>query len=70
MSLLRTFGRYLFVPGPAAQSGGVSPCAALGLCSARNRRLAVAAGAALPAGSAALRFGVFHAGVASAEDPA
>ncbi|MFF9581471.1 NrfD/PsrC family molybdoenzyme membrane anchor subunit [Streptomyces achromogenes] len=44
--------------------------AALGLCSARNRRLAVAAGAALLTGSAALRFGVFHAGVASAEDPA
>ncbi|WP_381562267.1 NrfD/PsrC family molybdoenzyme membrane anchor subunit [Streptomyces eurythermus] len=44
--------------------------AALGLCSARDRRLAVAAGAALLAGSAALRFGVFHAGVASAEDPA
>ncbi|CAL9656767.1 hypothetical protein SUDANB178_06784 [Streptomyces sp. enrichment culture] len=36
----------------------------------RDRRLAVAAGAALLAGSAALRFGVFHAGVASAEDPA
>ncbi|MEU6281266.1 NrfD/PsrC family molybdoenzyme membrane anchor subunit [Streptomyces sp. NPDC047028] len=36
----------------------------------RDRRLAVAAGAALLTGSAALRFGVFHAGVASAEDPA
>ncbi|MER6474313.1 NrfD/PsrC family molybdoenzyme membrane anchor subunit [Streptomyces collinus] len=35
----------------------------------RDRRLAVAAGAALLSGSAALRFGVFHAGVASAEDP-
>ncbi|MEU2223467.1 NrfD/PsrC family molybdoenzyme membrane anchor subunit [Streptomyces sp. NPDC018347] len=35
----------------------------------RDRRPAVAAGAALLAGSAALRFGVFHAGVASAEDP-
>jgi formate-dependent nitrite reductase membrane component NrfD len=35
----------------------------------RDRRLAVAAGAALLTGSAALRFGVFHAGVASAEDP-
>ncbi|MGW8699293.1 hypothetical protein ACWGOK_20550 [Streptomyces eurythermus] len=44
--------------------------AVLGPCSARDRRLAVAAGAALLAGSAALRFGVFHAGVASAEDPA
>ena len=36
----------------------------------RDRGLAVAAGAALLTGSAALRFGVFHAGVASAEDPA
>ncbi|GGW77024.1 polysulfide reductase [Streptomyces lucensis JCM 4490] len=35
----------------------------------RDRRLAVAAGAAWLTGSAALRFGVFHAGVASAEDP-
>lgn len=35
----------------------------------RSRRLAAASGAALLAGSAALRFGVFHAGVASAEDP-
>ncbi|MFH9085809.1 NrfD/PsrC family molybdoenzyme membrane anchor subunit [Streptomyces sp. NPDC017673] len=45
--------------------------AALALLSARvrDRRLAVAAGAALLTGSAALRFGVFHAGVASAEDP-
>ncbi|MEV5147759.1 NrfD/PsrC family molybdoenzyme membrane anchor subunit [Streptomyces sp. NPDC052727] len=45
--------------------------AALALLSARvrDRRLAVAAGAALLSGSAALRFGVFHAGVASAEDP-
>ncbi|MEU7058034.1 NrfD/PsrC family molybdoenzyme membrane anchor subunit [Streptomyces sp. NPDC046197] len=34
-----------------------------------SRALAVAAGAALLTGSAALRFGVFHAGVASAEDP-
>jgi hypothetical protein len=34
-----------------------------------SRPLAVAAGAALLSGSAALRFGVFHAGVASAEDP-
>ncbi|KOV93078.1 polysulfide reductase [Streptomyces sp. NRRL B-3648] len=45
--------------------------AALAVLSARvrGRRPAVAAGAALLAGSAALRFGVFHAGVASAEDP-
>ncbi|MFJ9821401.1 NrfD/PsrC family molybdoenzyme membrane anchor subunit [Streptomyces sp. NPDC101151] len=35
----------------------------------RERRVALGAGAALLSGSAALRFGVFHAGVASAEDP-
>ncbi|MEU5312697.1 NrfD/PsrC family molybdoenzyme membrane anchor subunit [Streptomyces sp. NPDC021562] len=34
-----------------------------------HRALAAVAGAALLTGSAALRFGVFHAGVASAEDP-
>ncbi|PZH14585.1 polysulfide reductase [Streptomyces sp. NTH33] len=34
-----------------------------------GRPLAVAAGAALLSGSAALRFGIFHAGVHSAEDP-
>ncbi|WP_406433093.1 polysulfide reductase NrfD [Streptomyces sp. NBC_00631] len=34
-----------------------------------RRTLAAVAGAALLTGSAALRFGVFHAGVASAEDP-
>ncbi|MFI6356238.1 NrfD/PsrC family molybdoenzyme membrane anchor subunit [Streptomyces sp. NPDC050743] len=43
--------------------------AALALLGGRDRRLALAAGAALLTGSAALRFGVFHAGVASAEDP-
>lgn len=35
----------------------------------RGRRAAALAGAALMCGSAALRFGIFHAGVASAEDP-
>jgi DMSO reductase anchor subunit len=35
----------------------------------RSPALAAVAGAALLTGSAALRFGVFHAGVASAEDP-
>jgi hypothetical protein len=35
----------------------------------RDRALAAVAGAALLTGSAALRFGLFHAGVASAEDP-
>ncbi|OLZ61966.1 polysulfide reductase [Streptomyces sp. IMTB 2501] len=43
--------------------------AALALPAGRDRRLALAAAAALLTGSAALRFGVFHAGVASAEDP-
>ncbi|MEU8032810.1 NrfD/PsrC family molybdoenzyme membrane anchor subunit [Streptomyces sp. NPDC049099] len=43
--------------------------AALALFGGRDRRPALAAGAALLTGSAALRFGVFHAGVASAEDP-
>lgn len=42
---------------------------ALALFGGRDRRLALAAGACLLTGSAALRFGVFHAGVASAEDP-
>ncbi|MEV6793283.1 NrfD/PsrC family molybdoenzyme membrane anchor subunit [Streptomyces sp. NPDC051320] len=47
-------------------SGG----ALLALCAGhRNRRTAALAGAALLTGSAALRFAVFHAGVASAEDP-
>ncbi|MQY36410.1 hypothetical protein SRB17_44110 [Streptomyces sp. RB17] len=43
--------------------------AALAVVCGRDRRLALTAGAALLTGSAALRFGVFHAGVASAEDP-
>ncbi|WP_330341856.1 NrfD/PsrC family molybdoenzyme membrane anchor subunit [Streptomyces sp. NBC_00557] len=43
--------------------------AALALFGGRDRRLLLAAGAALLTGSAALRFGVFHAGVASAQDP-
>jgi hypothetical protein len=43
--------------------------AALALLGGRDRRPAAVAGAALLTGSAALRFGVFHAGVASAEDP-
>ncbi|MEE1942041.1 NrfD/PsrC family molybdoenzyme membrane anchor subunit [Streptomyces sp. TRM 70361] len=44
--------------------------AAAGLLAGRRSRTAAAlSGAALLAGSAALRFGFFHAGVASAEDP-
>ncbi len=59
--------RTLLRASEALTAGG----AALALLSGtlRDRRLAVAAGAALLTGSAALRFGVFHAGVASAEDP-
>ena len=38
--------------------------------SARSRPLRLAASAALLAASACTRFGVFYAGVASAEDPA
>jgi 2-polyprenyl-6-methoxyphenol hydroxylase-like FAD-dependent oxidoreductase len=48
-----------------AGGAGLAACAAR----YRDRRLAVAAGAALLTGSAALRFGVFHAGLASAQDP-
>ncbi|GGX01646.1 polysulfide reductase [Streptomyces malachitofuscus] len=44
--------------------------AVLAVCSGRrDRALAALAGTALLAGSAALRLGVFHAGVASTEDP-
>ncbi|MGW4026109.1 NrfD/PsrC family molybdoenzyme membrane anchor subunit [Streptomyces sp. NPDC005009] len=44
--------------------------AALAACAGRrDRALTALAGTALLAGSAALRLGVFHAGVASAEDP-
>ncbi|MFA3879467.1 NrfD/PsrC family molybdoenzyme membrane anchor subunit [Streptomyces sp. MMCC 100] len=48
-------------------TAGGAALAALG--AGRSRPVSVVAGAALLAGSAALRFGVFHAGVASAEDP-
>ncbi len=43
--------------------------AGLALAGRRSRAVSVAAGAGLLAGSALTRFGVFHAGVASAEDP-
>ncbi|MFE1193879.1 NrfD/PsrC family molybdoenzyme membrane anchor subunit [Streptomyces olivaceoviridis] len=58
---------WLLRASEALTAGG----AALALLSVRvrDRRPALAAGAALLTGSAALRFGVFHAGVASAEDP-
>ncbi|MEV5175474.1 NrfD/PsrC family molybdoenzyme membrane anchor subunit [Streptomyces flaveolus] len=57
--------RLLLRAAEALTAGG----AVLALCSGRRRSLGVAAGAALLGGSAALRFAVFHAGVASAEDP-
>ncbi|MEU2306024.1 NrfD/PsrC family molybdoenzyme membrane anchor subunit [Streptomyces misionensis] len=59
--------RVLLRAAEALTAGG----AALALLCARvpDRRLALAAGTALLTGSAALRFGVFQAGVASAEDP-
>lgn len=50
----------------ALTAGGAALAAYAG---GRSRVLAAVAGTALLAGSAALRFGVFHAGVASAEDP-
>lgn len=46
--------------------GGAATAAFLG---GRSRAAAVAGGAALLAGSACTRFGVFHAGLASARDP-
>ncbi|MFK4149230.1 NrfD/PsrC family molybdoenzyme membrane anchor subunit [Streptomyces sp. NPDC004065] len=50
-------------------AGGAALAALAGRRRGPGRGLAVAAGAALLTGSAALRFGLFHAGVASAEDP-
>ncbi|MEU8349682.1 MULTISPECIES: NrfD/PsrC family molybdoenzyme membrane anchor subunit [unclassified Streptomyces] len=46
-------------------AGGALGAALLG----RHRAAAVASGLALLAGSACTRFGIFHAGIASAEDP-
>jgi formate-dependent nitrite reductase membrane component NrfD len=47
----------------------VAGAAGAGLLARRNRPAAVAAGAALLAGSAFTRFGIFEAGMASARDP-
>ncbi|MET8569462.1 NrfD/PsrC family molybdoenzyme membrane anchor subunit [Streptomyces sp. NPDC004783] len=58
--------RGLLRAAEALTAGG----AALAAVAGRRRGAAAVAGTALLAGSAALRFGVFHAGVASAEDPA
>ena len=48
---------------------GLTGTATALLAGRRDRRAAATAGLALLAGSAALRFGIFHAGIASAEDP-
>ena len=53
--------------GARVLTGGGAALAALGR---RHRAAAVAGGLALLAGSACTRFGVFAAGLASAEDPA
>lgn len=50
-------------------AGGAALAAVSGRPGGGGRRAQAVAGAALLAGSAALRFGVFHAGVASAQDP-
>ncbi|MFC9926223.1 NrfD/PsrC family molybdoenzyme membrane anchor subunit [Streptomyces sp. NPDC127190] len=57
--------RRLLHAAEALTAGG----ALLAVAAGRDRRLALAAGLALLSGSAAVRFGVFQAGVASAEDP-
>jgi hypothetical protein len=58
---------HLLLRTAEALTVGGAALAALG--SARSRPVAAVAGTALLAGSAALRFGIFQAGVASAEDP-
>ncbi|MFE0328945.1 NrfD/PsrC family molybdoenzyme membrane anchor subunit [Streptomyces sp. NPDC058960] len=59
--------RTLLRAAEALTAGGAALAALAGR--RPDRRLPAAAGAALLAGSAALRFAVFHAGVVSAEDP-
>jgi hypothetical protein len=53
----------------AAKGLGVAGAVGAALFGHRSRAAAVVSGAALLAGSACTRFGVFHAGVASAKDP-
>ncbi len=61
-----TGGRLLHLGEVLSLTGAV-----LGLAAAwRGRGMAAVAGAALLAGSACTRFGVFHAGLESARDPA
>jgi formate-dependent nitrite reductase membrane component NrfD len=58
-------GKRLRVAKALTAAGGIGA----GLLARRNRPAAVAAGAALLAGSAFTRFGLFEAGMASARDP-
>lgn len=58
-------GRYL----TAAKALSVTGAVLGGLLGHRSRAAAVLGGAAALAGSACTRFGIFHAGVASSEDP-
>lgn len=55
--------------GSRAMPMTISMAMPMTISTAMPRAIATAAGAALLGGSAALRFGVFHAGVASAQDP-
>jgi formate-dependent nitrite reductase membrane component NrfD len=57
-------GRYLRVGSLLTGAGAVGAGLGRG-----NRLVSAAAGAALVAGSACARFGIFHAGIASAADP-
>lgn len=53
----------------AAQALSIAGAIGAALFARRTRTAAVLSGAALLAASACTRFGVFHAGTASAEDP-
>jgi hypothetical protein len=58
-------GKRLRLAKALTAAGGIGA----GFLARRNRGAAVAAGAALLAGSALTRFGLFEAGMASARDP-
>jgi hypothetical protein len=58
-------GRRLCLAKLLSAGGGIGA----GLLARRSRTAAIATGAALPAGSAFTRFGLFEAGMASARDP-
>ena len=59
------------IPGTSFLIAGVDTVVALlaGVAGRRSRTAAAVGGVAAVAGSALTRFGIFHAGVASAEDP-